>query len=50
MSEKVRIYGYVCQVVSRGKCEDDGCDKPTVTVIDHDGQEDTLHTEDTEPE
>ena len=43
---KVIINGFLCKVLGTGVCEDDGCGKPTVTIIDPEGAEDTVHEED----
>jgi translation elongation factor P/translation initiation factor 5A len=48
--EYVKVNGFRCKVVDTGTCEDDGCGKPTVTLIDPEGNEDTLHEADCERE
>lgn len=46
----VMIYGFRCKVLAEGVCADDGCGKPTVTIIDPEGNEDTVHAEDCDAE
>ena len=48
--DKVRIQGFLCEVLSTGTCEDSFCGKPIVTIIDPEGQEDTVHLEDCDGE
>jgi hypothetical protein len=44
--DKVAIHGFLCEVISTGVCEGEGCGKQTVTIIDPEGAEDTVHLED----
>lgn len=48
VGDKVRIYGFECEVVGLGTCDDEGCNQPTITVIDPEGAEDTVHLSDCE--
>ncbi len=42
--DTVMIHGFLCKVVSAGgKCEEADCSRPTLTIIDPQGHEDTVH-------
>jgi len=47
--DEVTILGFKCKVVRTGDpCEEEGCERPTVTIIDPEGAEDTVHLSDCE--